>query len=82
MAAMGRNGSLLFPCCRILIVIVSSKYSFFSLERVVQEPRERYERFTTKKRKGKNCGKEESVSRIMEICCGSSGRLHQHRYVM
>jgi hypothetical protein len=53
MAAMGRNGSLLFPCCRILIVIVSSKYSFFSLERVVQEPRERYERFTTKKGKGK-----------------------------
>lgn len=30
MAAMGRNGSLIFPCCRILTIIVSSKYSFFS----------------------------------------------------
>lgn len=51
MVTMGRNGSLLFPLLSYTILI-SSKFSFFLLDRVVQEPRERYER--GKKRKRKN----------------------------
>lgn len=80
MVAMGRNGSLLFPCCRILLLFLLTTIASFLREggaRATGEVRE-VQQNKNKKEKRKNCAKEEGVSRMMEICCGSSEQLHQH----